>query len=249
MQIDSVLKTAYFRIEDSHIFKDSLKKYFERIENKKVKYLIIDLRGEGGIREEEHVVELYAYLVNKPFRVYDRIEVKSNDYKLFDKDFSFRPYSNSIKHIKEEYFDKLVDSGKGYFLWQDESYTGILKPADFSFPGKVYILVDGRNYSASTDFTSLASKLDNVYIVGEETGGEHRSYISGAMFGLVLPNSKIGVKVPTWKSVLAIEENSMQKGRGVIPDFFVIKSVDDFINDRDSIKEFAYELIRNQNKE
>ena len=111
------------------------------------------------------------------------------------------------------------------------------------FTGTVYILTDGRNYSASTDFTSIASQLDNVFIVGEETGGEYRSYISGAMFGLVLPNSKIGVKVATWKSILAIDENPSNHGRGVMPDYPVSVSMEDFIRGTDAAKDFAFDLI------
>ncbi|MEX2231065.1 MAG: hypothetical protein WD824_02810 [Cyclobacteriaceae bacterium] len=64
------------------------------------------------------------------------------------------------------------------------------------------------------------------------------------MFGLVLPNSKIGVKIPTWKSILSIEENPSQRGRGVMPDFDVTQSYKDFLDGRDSVKEYAYELIR-----
>jgi hypothetical protein len=243
LTIDQELKAAYFRIEDSRVFKDSIKTYFRRLVDNKVQHLVIDLRGGGGMREEEHVAELHSYLVTKPFRVYEPIQVKSNDYKLFDKDFTYKPYAKSLKQIKETYFDKLVDSGNGYFLWQEESYLGFIEPADVQFDGTVYILTDGRNYSASTDFTSLASKLDNVFIVGEETGGEYRSYISGAMFGLVLPNSKIGVKIPTWKTILAIEEDENNHGRGVIPDYPVSISLDDFISGKDVVKDFTFELI------
>jgi hypothetical protein len=82
-----------------------------------------------------------------------------------------------------------------------------------------------------------------VFIVGEETGGEYRSYISGAMFGLVLPNSKIGVKIPTWKTILAIEEDENNHGRGVIPDYPVSISLDDFISGKDVVKDFTFELI------
>jgi hypothetical protein len=245
LQIDDVLKTAYFRIEDSRAFKDSIQLYFKKILDRGTQNLIIDLRGSGGIREEEQVAELYSYLVNKPFRVYERIEIKSNDHTMFDKDFTYRPYATSRKQIKE-HFEQLVDSGHGYYLWQQESYMGMINPAAIQFTGTVYILVDGRNYSASTDFTSLAAQLDNVFIIGEETGGEYRSYISGAMYGLVLPNSKIGVKIPTWKSVLAIHEDPSQRGRGVIPDFYVTESFNDFITGRDTVKEYAYELIRNK---
>ena len=241
-----LIKTAYFRIDDSHVFKDSIQKYFQKILDSGTQYLIIDLRGGGGIREEEHVAELYSYLVSEPFRVYEPTQVKSNDYKLFDKDFTYKPYAKSLKQIKENFFDKLVDSGNGYYLWQPESYMGLIKPADLQFKGTIYILVDGRNYSASTDFTSIASELNNVFIVGEETGGEYRSYISGTMFGLVLPNSKIGVKIPTWKSIMAINENPANRGRGVLPDFPLAESLNDFVNGRDAIKEYAYELIRNK---
>ena len=243
LTIDDQLKTAYFRIEDSRVFKDSIQTYFQRIRDRGVNNLIIDLRGEGGMRDEEQVAELYSYLITKPSKIYESLQVKSNDYRLFDKDFSYKPYGRSLKQFKEIFLDKLVDSGNGYFLHENESYLGFIKPAAIQFTGPVYILTDGRNYSASTDFTSIASQLENVFVVGEETGGEYRSYISGAMFGLVLPNSKIGVKVATWKSILAIEEDKNNRGRGVIPDYPVSISLDDFINGKDVVKDFVFELI------
>jgi hypothetical protein len=243
LTIDEERKIAYFRIEDSRVFKDSIQNYFQRIRDKKVQHLIIDLRGGGGLREEEQVAELYSYLITKPSKIFEAIQVKSNDSKLFDKDFSFKPYAKSLNQLSEKYLDKLVDTGNGYFLWQEESYLGLIKPAAIQFTGTVYILTDGRNYSASTDFTSIASQLDNVFVVGEETGGNYRSYISGAMFGLVLPNSKIGVKVATWKSILAIDENPANRGRGVMPAYPVPVSVDDFISGTDAVKDFTFDLI------
>jgi hypothetical protein len=244
LEIDNSLKAAYFRIEDSRVFKDSLAIYFQRISDNKVQHLIIDLRGSGGLRTEEGVAELYSYLISEPRRIYEPIQIKSNDHTLFDKDFSHKPYGKSVKHLREAFFDKLVLSEKGYYTYHAESYLELINPSTPTFKGQIYILTGGRNYSASTDFTSLAAQLDNVKIVGEETGGEYRSYISGAMFGLVLPNSKIGVKIPTWKSILVIDEIPSQRGRGVLPDFPVSESLEDFINARDMVKEYAYELIR-----
>jgi hypothetical protein len=243
LEIDRDLKTAYFRIEDSRVFKDSIQDYFKRIRSNGIQYLIIDLRGEGGIREGEHVAELYSYLVNKPFQAYKSLEVKSNDWSLFDKDFTYKPYARSLTEIKTEFFDKLIPSGNGSYLWQGEALKKLNQPANDNFTGTVFILADGRNYSASTSFTSLASQLDNVFVIGEETGGEYRSYVSGAMFGLVLPNSKIGIKIATWKSTLAIEENPANRGRGVMPDYPVSISLDDFTRGTDVVKEFVFELI------
>ena len=243
LDIDNELSAAYFRIEDSRVFSDSLKSYIGRITDNDVQHLIIDLRGGGGMREEEQVAELYSFLIEHPSTICDSILVKSNDYKLFDKDFTFKPYAKSLDQIRKEYFDKLVDSGDGYFLWKNESYLGPIAPANIRFKGVVYILTDGLTYSASSDFVSIASRLDNVHVIGEETGGAYRSYIIGAMFGLVLPNSKIGVKIPTWKSILAFKEEPSNRGRGVIPDYPVAVSLDDFINGKDAFKDFAFELI------
>jgi hypothetical protein len=243
LDIDNKLRAAYFRIDDSRAFDDSLKNYIQRITGNDIQHLIIDLRGGGGMREEEQVAELYSYLIEHPSTICDSLLVKSNDYKLFDKDFTFKPYAKSLNQIRKEYFDKLVDSGDGYFLWKNESHLGPIAPANVRFKGVVYILTDGLTYSASSDFVSIASRLDNVYVIGEETGGAYRSYISGAMFGLELPNSKIGVKIPTWKSILAFKEEPSNRGRGVIPDYAVSVSLDDFIKGRDAVKEFAFELI------
>jgi hypothetical protein len=249
LEIDDKLKTAYFRIEDSRVFKDSIQTYFQRITDHGIQNLIIDLRGGGGIREEEQTAELFSYLITEPRRICDSLIVKSNDYRLFDKDFTYKPYARSLNEIRKKYLDLLVDTHRGYFLWKNEPYLKTITPAKNQFGGTVYILTDARNYSASTDLTSSASRLDNVFVVGEETGGEYRSYVSGAMFGLTLPNSEIGVKVATWKSVLAIKEDPSNRGRGVKPDYPVSISLEDFIKGTDVVKEFTYNLIASKNKD
>jgi hypothetical protein len=243
LQIYNDLNAAYFRIDDSHVFNDSLRIYFERMERNNVHSLVIDLRGEGGIRQMDHVAVLYSYLATKLFRIYDHIEVKSNDNTVFDRDFSFKPAYKSAQQVKS-YLEGLVDSGNGYYVWQQKAFDEFIKPAKINFSGNVYLLVDGRTSATSSDFASLAARLENVTVIGEETGGGYRSYVGGAEFALVLPHSLIGIKIPTWKSVLAIEEDATQHGRGVRPDYEVKQTIDDFINDRDAAREFAWQLVR-----
>ena len=245
--IHTNIRTAYFRIDDSRLFKDSLHSYFERLQKGNVKTLIIDLRGSGGIREEEQTVQLLSYLINKPFRFCDYVEIKNNDATVFDDHFTTRPYTDKVEEMRDHFEKNLKDSGRGYFLYTNESFFGIQQPASIFYSGKIYILTDGKNHSASTDFTSIASTLPNVSIVGEETGGNYRSYISGAMFGLVLPNTKIGAKVATWKSTLSIDEIPEQNGRGVFPDFPVSQTFDDFLAGRDTVKKFVFDLVAKEN--
>lgn len=246
-KIHSNMSTAYFRIEDSNFFKDSLQSYFGQLQNQQIKNLIIDLRGYGGIRDEEQTVQLLSYLITKPFSFCDYVEIKNNDCSVFDEDFTTRPYTDKVEEMCEHFKKNLKDTSNGYYIYRDESFFGTQQPASIFYSGKVYILTDGKNHSASTDFTSIASTLPNVTIVGEETGGNYRSYVSGAMFGLVLPNTKIGAKVSTWKSTLLIDEVPEQTGRGVFPDFPVSQTFDDFLTGRDTVKEFAFDLIRKAN--
>jgi hypothetical protein len=66
---------------------------------------------------------------------------------------------------------------------------------------------------------------------------------SVVLFGLVLPSSEVGIKIPTWKSILAIDEDPANHGRGVLPDYPVTISVEDFIEGRDVVMEYAFQLI------
>jgi hypothetical protein len=245
--IHSNINAAYFRIDDSRLFKDSLHLYFERLQKQNIKTLIIDLRGSGGIRDEEQTVQLLSYLIDKPFTFCDYVEIKNNDAAVFDDDFTTKPYTDKVEEMRDHFAKNLKDSGKGYYLYTNEPFFGIQQPASINYSGKIYILTDGKNHSASTDFTSIASTLPNVSIIGEETGGNYRSYVSGAMFGLVLPHTRIGAKVATWKSTLLIDEIPEQKGRGVFPDFPVSQTFDDFLTGRDTVKEFVFDLVAKEN--
>ena len=244
LEIASETKTAWLTIHQSYNFEEDLEKYFASIQSQKIENLVIDLRGYLGLMEDCHSSALYAYLVDHPFIFLEELKVQSNDYSLFDEDFTYKPYTNTLQEIKEGYFDKLKPKDD-YFVWEGEPCHGIQQPARHAFRGQVYLLVDGLNFSASTDFTTKASLLENVTVIGEETGGAFQTFVSGFMPRLTLPNSKIIVFIPVWQSFIKINEPIQHpKGRGVLPDYQIGLTVEDFIKGQDTVKEFVWNLVK-----
>jgi C-terminal processing protease CtpA/Prc len=243
LEINKENRYAWLGIQDSSTLTDSLESYFKSIKDSNVQNLIIDLRGHLGLIEDCHPSILYSYFVDKPFRFYEYMRVKSNNYQVFDKDFTYAPYATSLKEIKEEYFDKLKRTSDGYFLWEGEPCSGLNGPAKYLFEGNVYILVNGFTFSASADFASKMSQLSNVTIIGQETGGAKDSFVSGFMPRLILPNSGITVRVPTWQSKVCCPQAEKLTGKGVVPDHEVSQTIADFIDGKDTVKEYVINLL------
>jgi hypothetical protein len=87
------------------------------------------------------------------------------------------------------------------------------------------------------------SQLSNVTIVGQETGGAKDSYVSGFMPRLILPNSGITVRIPTWQSKVCCNQPERPTGQGVIPGHEVTQTISDFVDGRDTVKEYVMKLI------
>lgn len=234
---------AWLDIHDSSTLMDSLEVYFKTIKDANVQSLVIDLRTHLGLIEDCDNSILYSYFVDKPFRFFEYTRVKSNNYEIFDKDFTYAPYATSLKEIKEEYFDKLNQTPDGYFLWEGEPCSGWNEPGNYLFEGKVYILINGFTFSASADFASKMSQLNNVKMIGQETGGAKNSFVSGFMPRLILPHSGITIRIPTWKSLICCEQSEKLTGQGVLPDYEVIQTISDFIDGKDTVKEYVMNLL------
>jgi hypothetical protein len=243
LEIDNKSQYAWLAIRESSNLADSLERYFKTIKDLRVQNLVIDLRTHLGLMEDCDPSMLYSYFVGKPFRFHEHMRVKSNNYGIFDNDFTYAPYATSLKEIKEEYFDKLKQTTDGSFLWEGEPCSGLNEPGKYRFQGNVYILVNGFTFSASADFVSKMSQLSNVTIVGQETGGAKDSYVSGFMPRLILPNSGITVRIPTWQSKVCCNQPERPTGQGVIPGHEVTQTISDFVDGRDTVKEYVMKLI------
>ncbi|KIA97565.1 hypothetical protein OA93_13645 [Flavobacterium sp. KMS] len=205
-----------------------LEQTFKEIKDKKIDNLIIDLRGNGGGRDTYGSL-LYSYLTNTPFEYYTSLE--STSQKLTKNDLSsYKPKENP----SEDYF-----RGRNNLATQ--------KPSLNNFAGKVYILIDGMSFSTTAEFCAIAKSNNRALFIGEETGGGYFGNTSGNAVELVLPNTQIYVSIPTTKYVLSVKKDKYSN-RGILPDYKITPTINEYIQDKDVQLEFALKLADQKTK-
>ena len=208
---------------------------FSSIRKKKIKNLVIDLRANGG-GEITNSAALTKYIRNTPFIVADSAVAVSN---------SFAPYT---KYIKSGFFDNLGlllftkrgQDGRYHFgYWENH----LLKPKGKNhFEGNVYVLTNGLTFSASSLFCNAVKGQNNVTLVGENTGGGWHGNAGIMIPDIILPNTKLRVRLPLFR--LVQYHHVPKTGTGVVPDIYVGPTVESSRNNVDRKMEVVKELIK-----
>lgn len=240
-------QTAYLKItgfgggkdetEARQKMRDFLNKCMTKLQSKKTENLIIDLRYNGGGWDIQGV-ELLTFLMKKPFRAYQSLHsvTDSSEFLKFS-DLSAEDLKNVKKELKAE--------PDGTFSVREE-YSEQLKlqqPHNNAFKGKIYILINGRSGSTTSEFTAVAHSNKVGIFIGEETGGAYEGGNGGSFLHFDLPNSKIHVSTPLLYYRNAVTEPKL-KGRGTMPDYDVPNILQNMLQGIDTQLNFALELIR-----
>ncbi|WP_435526032.1 S41 family peptidase [Chryseobacterium indoltheticum] len=77
--------------------------------------------------------------------------------------------------------------GIAYYKMKENKPTN---PKENAFKGKVYLLINGGSFSASSVISSKLKFDKRVTLVGEETGGANDGTVAGFYSYQKLPNSK-----------------------------------------------------------
>lgn len=231
--------TGYLRIAgfmpdvSNKNFSKFISRSFSEIEKRKVKKLIIDVRGnEGG--NDKLGKELFAYIASKDFKYYDRMELKVRKRK-------------DVTYHKMGYFPRFsglaplfIKKKNGKLLWTFHKNLGNHKPEKRAFNGEVVFLMDGLSYSVSSEFLAVAHELSRGKFVGEESGGAYTGNNSGAFLIIKLPASSIDVGLPVAAYYVAVKSQK-DIGRGVLPDFTIKPTASDLLNNRDTVLNYVLE--------
>ncbi|WP_313361328.1 S41 family peptidase [Empedobacter sp.] len=140
--------------------------------------------------------------------------------------------------LKEEH--ELTKDGR---ILRKKDVLPTVKPQKNTFKGNIYILCSGKTYSGGSEFVSIAKSYSNAIIIGEETGGGFYGQTSGSYVQLLLPNSQLKVRIPLLKFYTTFTSDKIPFGRGVIPDYEVEPTFEEYINGTDSELEFALKHI------
>jgi len=215
-----------------------MKKTFGELKEKKVTNLIIDLRDNGG-GNDDFGKKLFAYLTDKPFQYYAALETKRNEYTFFK-------YTNippKRRKLSEKRFRK---NERGWYDQLGHPNLGTQKPIQPTFEGQVYILINGRSFSATGESTSLIHFHKKATFIGEEYGSGYYGNTSGMMPAVTLPHTKIRIVIPLVRYTMAV--SGYPQDRGIIPEYQVSPTIEDLLQDKDTVIEFALDLIKKKSQ-
>lgn len=215
-------------------FKNELKKSFLKVDSSNVENLIIDLRGNGGGRDE-YGLNLFSYLYDKPIIEFNRIEYKTRKTKYLE-------YSS----WKKMWLNKNRKLNDSTFVEVKEKTLRMYEPSFPQFKGELFILINGGCYSTTGDFSAIAKSYQIGTIIGEETGSAYYGNNSGSTPFFTLPNTKIKIRIPIAKYTTNVKPIS-DIGRGTIPDYHVEPSIQDLIKGIDTEMNFTLDLIEEEN--
>ncbi|MCS3800252.1 S41 family peptidase [Niastella sp. OAS944] len=138
------------------------------------------------------------------------------------------------------YYQELETKGKK-LTSADHPNLALLKPTDTHYNGEVLFLINGLTFSSAAEFCSIAKSNNRGKFIGEETGGGYYGNTSGGFIDIVLPNTSITVSIPTTKYVMAVRKIK-EKNRGIIPDYVVVPTINNILENKDVQMEHAIRL-------
>ena len=118
--------------------------------------------------------------------------------------------------------------GIAYYKMKENKAT---KPKKDAFGGKVYVLINGGSFSASSIISSKLKYEKRVTLVGEETGGANDGTVAGFYSYQKLPNSRIELPIGLLLIQPNIDFTNTQKG--VVPDVEIIENMQDILDKKD----------------
>jgi hypothetical protein len=192
--------------------------------------LIVDLRGNEGGEDVGNLILQRLIDQDLPLAQYRRfvryraVPADLNPY-LDTWDKSFRDWGAFAREPKN------ADGFYRLTKWDDDSTGSVVQPKGKRFRGRVLVLVDGSNSSATFQFASAVQQARLGQLVGAPTGGNRRGINGSAFFFVRLPRSHIEVDLP----LVAEFPTSRQPDAGLIPDVVVRSTPADIAKGRDAV--------------
>ncbi|WP_272023084.1 S41 family peptidase [Olleya namhaensis] len=238
LKVQSFTKGNYERFYDET---------FTTLDSLKTKTLIIDLRNNFGGRLSE-IAYLYSFLSDENVAFVNISETKtrtpflksimSNSNPLGIRVLAgvLSPFIAPVELLKSSKKD-----GKLYYRLKQAKVS---EAKALNFKGKIYVLINGNSFSASSVLSSQLHGTQRATFVGEETGGAYNGTVAGLMKTYVLPNTKIEAKI----GLLFIDTKQKMStdGYGVKPDVEIIPTYQDRLNNIDPELHWVLEDIEAQ---
>lgn len=233
----------------------NFKKYISKEDNRQAAELnaFYDLQFEGKYA----VLKLPSF----DYRKVNKYKVKSkNMYKSIFEELSDKKVEQLIIDLRDntggrnEFADDLVPfilkpKNEDSFLKKSISWEGkektykMPRSSKFAFKGKIYVLVNGKTFSAGSTLARYLKEYADAIIIGEETGSRYEGYSAGSKQLVVLPNSKLEIGIPRYHTYYPKSDKQKTQNRGVMPDYEISISIEDIEKGNDLHLEEALNLM------
>jgi hypothetical protein len=152
---------------------------------------------------------------------------------------SWYPSIYLLQHLMDRsfiYYSKSEFKGKTNKLYGEE----VIYPLEKRFKGNVYFLIDGNGNSTTGHFMSIVKSHKLGTIIGEELGSNQFCTAGQTMFRL--RNTELVVAAANNTHISSA--TSLPDDKGILPDFYVTQSIDDYLKKVDAVKNYTLKLIR-----
>jgi hypothetical protein len=232
---EAVLAMRSWALYDSKWdWKGFLDDAFRQIADRKSAALIVDLRGnEGGLDCGDEIIarcidrDLARTAYERRVR-YQKTPADLNPY-LDTWDKSFKDWGEDAVKIDDRFY-RLLDA--------DGESRAPIRPKGPRISGKLIVLVDAVNSSATFQFANLVQSNQLGVLVGAPTGGNRRGINGGAFFFLRMPGSGLEADLP----LIGTFPLTPQPDTGLQPDRRIAVSREDIAVGRDAVMQAAIGL-------
>ena len=222
------------RAFDGQAFTPTLDSAFREFRARGTTALILDLRGNGG-GVDDYGALLVSYFVDKPFRYFDHISVPT----IAPSFATWLPRTFEAMRT-----GSVADPAGGYRITTAQHRgVGEWQPAATPFLGRLVVLIDGGTFSTAADVTAQLRSMGRATFIGEETAGGYEGNTSGLNASIVLPNSKLRLRIMMYDYWNAVKPPA-NHGRGTMPDRAVLRRVQDVIQGADPALQEALRVLR-----
>jgi len=204
-------------------FDKFLENSFTKIKEKKYRYLIIDLRNNGG-GNSDVAIDLLDYLINKPYQYFGGVREKISKYTL--------------KNVQKDFQNKEFTIDSIYTF--ERIFIVKLSKNPLRFKGKIFVIISNYTFSEATCFSAVIKDYGVGMLIGEETGGIPTNY--GYSWPVNLFNSHLTLNV-SWWYLIRPNGDTTYTHKGIMPDIPVKTTAEDLYKDIDPVMEKVKEII------
>lgn len=217
-------------------YKEFLKNTFKTLKDKNIQNLIVDIRKNGGGSDPNDLMT-FTYLAHKPFK--ENAEAFTIFQEVPYKQFVIPADTAELKDLDEELKDEHSELSNGRY-YQNEKFNPFWQPDSLAFKGKVFVLSGPAVASAASLFGSLVKSEGNAKIIGEESMGGYYGHTGHIPMSYFLPDTKILFTFSIVDLKQYVKPNKkIPAGRGIMPDYKISQSQADFIQNKDTVLEYA----------